>query len=889
MRLLTGPAGSGKTTLVLQRFREALRAQGPSVRLIVPTATLALHLRNQVAREGLVFPGGAIQTLSDFIDAWTADTPEAGRPVLHLLVEAAAHRVNRPEFAAVKEMPGFCAAVGSTIREFSSAGCDSARLAAALPETPLGPAFLAVYREVEHELSRRGLALRSQRLELAARRIRAKGLGGIKTIFLDGFRALPDPELDVIAAISAHSDVTLSLADADVTPQIRSLAVAEERTVRRAAHPQTAIVRAPSVEREVEEIARRILVQSAARPFREIGVIVRSPESYTQLLAATFERFGIPARFYFDAELDRHPAVRALTGIVDAMLSGWEHAAALRALRLAPRWVDSDVMDRFAFAVREQLPSSGLMELKSLLVGVAGGEKLIHKLESVAALEEWRSYTLLPKDWPAQLASLRTLFRPAAPGGGDERASVLLLRTERDALDGFARALADAALALDPSRQVDLSEFWRAVKSILRLSPLRPSDSRRNVVHVMDAHEARQWVLPVVFVCGMVEKQFPKFHTQDPFLPDAARGALKAAGIRIRTAADFENEEQALFDSASTRSTILVTLTYPDFDSRGDRNLRSIFLDRFVQPEEESIAVRPVPRGAPSAPPVLVRSPRLLESLAARTARVSPTALETYLRCPFQYFAQRTLRLTGPPPRPQDRLDFLTQGNIVHEVLATWWTAPQDIHSLFESVFGRVAEEKRILEAYHTERKRNAMIDDLSSFARSTAWPRDNYVSRVEEKFEFPLSDSIVVTGKIDRLDIDAAGNAWVIDYKYSAPQRTKARRTDPDLLQAPLYLLGAERGLGLKPAGVYYLGVKSGVLYVGWGEGAPGTLPQEADPFPQDWLAGAERTSLRIVSELRSGRIEPAPSDAAHCRYCDFRDVCRLTARQVETAVEGA
>ena len=55
MRLLTGPAGSGKTTFVLDRFREALRARETSVRLLVPTATMAQHLRNRIAREGFVF------------------------------------------------------------------------------------------------------------------------------------------------------------------------------------------------------------------------------------------------------------------------------------------------------------------------------------------------------------------------------------------------------------------------------------------------------------------------------------------------------------------------------------------------------------------------------------------------------------------------------------------------------------------------------------------------------------------------------------------------------------------------------------------------------------------------------------------------------------------
>src|ERR1035438_4855407 len=42
--LLTGPAGSGKTPFVLNRLRQALRSGNQSVRLLVPTATLA-HLQ----------------------------------------------------------------------------------------------------------------------------------------------------------------------------------------------------------------------------------------------------------------------------------------------------------------------------------------------------------------------------------------------------------------------------------------------------------------------------------------------------------------------------------------------------------------------------------------------------------------------------------------------------------------------------------------------------------------------------------------------------------------------------------------------------------------------------------------------------------------------------
>src|SRR5207248_283823 len=126
------------------------------------------------------------------------------------------------------------------------------------------------------------------------------------------------------------------------------------------------------------------------------------------LFRSTLERFGIPARFYFDLRLEEQAAVRCLSGAVEAMRSGWDHARTLAVLRLVPRFADPNAMDRFDFDVRQQIPNAGLAALKSLLAdekglprpGAAG---LVHTLELLAALEEWRGLTLRPADWAARL------------------------------------------------------------------------------------------------------------------------------------------------------------------------------------------------------------------------------------------------------------------------------------------------------------------------------------------------------------------------------------------------------------------------------------------------------------------------------------------------------
>jgi ATP-dependent helicase/DNAse subunit B len=910
-----GPAGSGKTSWVLDRLREALRAGDESVRLLAPTATMAQHLQNRIAREGFVLRRGLVQTLSAFIDPWCGDLRQVSEPALYLIVEEAARRVGRPEFAGVADTPGFCASLARAIEEFSSAGCDSARLAERLPDAPLAAALLAVYREVDRELERRSLAMRGRRLEFAAQRIDREGLPGIRSIWLDGFYALPDPELAVIGALARQAEVVVTLPGDGVELVGRrkrlphnhnddrflgsALPAFEiERLARRRPEPAMMLVRAPSIEREAEEIARRIVEQAAVgRPFREMGIVVRAAETYVPVLRAVLERFGIPARFYFDSRLHRHPAIRYLTGAVDAMLCGWDHARTLGVLRLAPRFADSAAMDRFDFDVRAQIPNAGLGPLKALLMAAGGGplssgaERLLRKFDRLGALEEWRSFSLSPAGWAERMRALRGLYRVARPPEGAGHETALEWRSQGAALDLFDEALEETASALDPGRLLSLEEFWRPLKSILRLKPLRLADGRRNVVHVLSAPEARQWELPVVFVCGMTEKGFPRFHPQDPFFPDAARCRLNDAGIRVRTAAEFEREERALFESAISRGSMQVTLSYPEFDARGERNLPSIFLEGLALAPEEARRVRPGPRRPPDwePSPAGIRAPELLRVLREKTERVSPTALESYLQCPFQFFGGRVLRLATPPPRPQDRLDFAAQGEIVHAALAEWYASPQDMGALFERIFEGALEERRVPPGYHVERLRNAMLEDLLAFAADAQWPRAGLESQMECDFEFALNDNVRVRGKIDRLDVAPDGRAWVVDYKYSAAQRTRQRLSDENLLQAPLYFMAAEKFFGAKPAGMFFVALKGGVNYAGWSLEPVGALRHE--PIPEGWAETAAERALRAVEEIRAGRVVAAPGDDARCDYCDFRDICRKDSVSAEALplAEGA
>jgi CRISPR/Cas system-associated exonuclease Cas4 (RecB family) len=244
------------------------------------------------------------------------------------------------------------------------------------------------------------------------------------------------------------------------------------------------------------------------------------------------------------------------------------------------------------------------------------------------------------------------------------------------------------------------------------------------------------------------------------------------------------------------------------------------------------------------------------------------------------------LRLQTAPRRPEERLSFLEQGNIVHQVLAAGYAQPETFERLFEEAFEQKREKLNIPNGYHTERLRNAMREDLLLFAGDAGWPRAQFQSETEKPFVFPLDQTLEISGRIDRIDTAADGRAYVIDYKYSAAQRTKGRLKDENLLQAPLYMMAAERAFNQKPDGVFYVGLKAGVEYAGWSRS--GIL--KSLPIPENWLEIAERRTLQAMREIRAGRVEVAPANPASCRFCDCRDICRVTvAAATDAAAEIA
>ncbi|MCS7042511.1 MAG: PD-(D/E)XK nuclease family protein [Bryobacteraceae bacterium] len=875
MRLLVGPPGSGKTSRALEEFASA--AQQGKALFVVPTATMAEHVRHELARRGRHIRPSWVTTMAGLLRSLLPEARVAGAPELALVVELAL--AGRPDlFAGLRGSPGLSGALASAFEELAYAGVDSLQLESLVRFIALRPHpdLVALYPAVEQTLRQHGLRLRAQALLEAARRLAQNGAPW-DAVWFDGFFLFSAAERELLRALSGVARVTLTLPEWEgarpVIEFFQKRRARVERLSPQRPRPQVTLISAASREHEVEEIALRLIEEHAAgRPWREMGVVLRNEEAYLAHFERVFYRTGIPWRAYFGRALRREPVFLLVRRFVDALRSGWEGEATL-ALLGSPACAAAGQMRANGLwaSIVSQLPFRGLDRLARLAPAAA------RFLEPFA---NWPQLALPPRQWAARLRELCRLLAPPPSDRplAEEELRDFRLRAAalREILD-----LAESAAGLLPEDPLPLPGFWQHLEAALQEARIYAEEIRRDAVHLLDVEESRQWELPVVFVCGLLEGEFPRRVQPDPLLPEGVRTALAAQGVDIRTRASLEAEERFLFEVARTRASSRLFLCWPDRNDNGDAQLRAFVLDQ-VQTEgapkavARRLAIRP--SRVPQAPPrPRLAADDLLAALRQVHAHIAATAIESFLQCPFQFFAGRTLRLKEPEKLPSARLDSLFLGTLAHAILTEWHQRGGDIGLITEEMWDREARRKGIPEGYRALLAREAMKRNLRLFARQ-AGLQEGWQVELERDLRLRLA-GVEIQGRADRVDTSADGRCVVYDFKYSSGSSVYQRQQREEAglsIQGGLYA-EALRQEGLQPESIQIVLLKNEIGRV------VADTPEEVEGRIQTAVAAA----TGAIEGILAGRIEVNPADPDQCTWCSFRDACRL--QQAAPAVLAA
>ncbi len=751
IRLITGPANSGKAQVVMDIARAHL-ARGSDPLLIVPTGADADHYARELAGEGALI-GARVERFAGLAREIVRRTGVDGQ----LLDGVARERMvaalaGRGGLGAAA--PGYTRALGELFAELQTLRITPGRFAAALAswaaadgEDPARARLGRVYSAYRHALDDAERLDAEQRTVAALDRLRERPFlwGDPATpVLFYGFDDLTALQLDAIETLGrlVDAEVTVSLAyepgrtafagRAGTYQELRPLAVEVTELPPRADHyapasrvplahlerslfePGAGRVEAGGAVRllegggeraELELVADEIagLIAGGMAP-EEIAVMARPPLAGSALLDEVFAAAGVPVAQLRVTPFGDSGLGAAVLGLLRCAEAEGEDAVGetgdLLSWLRSPGVLDLPVLaDRFEVLARRR--------------GVTGAQ---------AARALWES-----RHWP--LDGLERLAEAAGRGplalldhAGREllrlfsaprrRSAGLLEATELQdaaALAAGRRALAQlrdlarVAPGLAPGTPAELAA------TLARIELISGERAAPGAVSILDPLALRARRVRALFVCGLQEGVFPARGRPRALLGDDERTRLaEASGLRLGRSLDTLAAERYLLYAAVSRPQELLVLSWHVADDDGEPSSRSLFVDDvcdlfagdlLASRRRRALGAVERPGGEgegehapPSRADLRIRDERLLAELRARPW--SASSLESWLGCPVRWYVERML----DPSKVEPDAEPLARGGLAHAALKDTLEALREATGSARPRPGNLALARELLE-----------------------------------------------------------------------------------------------------------------------------------------------------------------------------------------------
>ena len=336
--------------------------------------------------------------------------------------------------------------------------------------------------------------------------------------------------------------------------------------------------------------------------------------------------------------------------------------------------------------------------------------------------------------------------------------------------------------------------------------------------------------------------------------------------------------------------------------------------------ENASRAAAPKPAGSVPEPPAgAVSAERRSDLLLPRVTKgggvleepcLSPSQIETYLECPYKWFAGRRVKAE----EIDEGFGVLQQGDFAHAALKSFYEHFQEesghdklteddlpaARKLMNEVFDRhlkyqkqrkAGHENRLLPLSELERReveqlRGRLIDYLDYEVELLP---DFHPVKLEYDVTGGEKDAVdyagvKLVGTADRIDVDGKGHAVILDYKPSVSDRYALFSGDDGevggKVQALIYAQVIRRELDLDVVGALYLSYGRRKQIAGAYDAyllGPEVLPGiDADGCGwsggrgfKDLLDQTEERVAQALERLRAGEVEPRPADDKACGWC--------------------
>jgi len=256
------------------------------------------------------------------------------------------------------------------------------------------------------------------------------------------------------------------------------------------------------------------------------------------------------------------------------------------------------------------------------------------------------------------------------------------------------------------------------------------------------------------------------------------------------------------------------------------------------------------------------------EGMPRRLYPCTPTRLSAWLDCPRRY---RMTYLDRPPPPKGPPWAHNSLGASIHNALAGWWRLPLAERTV--AAAGRLVDRGWIDEGF-TDQAQSARYRE-----RAIAMV-ENYVARLDpadepagvERTVATRTDTIVLSGRIDRLDSRPDQQLVVVDYKTG--RHLLSADDARGSMALALYALAASRVLKRPCYRVELHHLPSGqVLAWSHSDASLARHLGRAEDIAQECAAADEQLRDGLPPERYDEVFPPRPGPS--CGWCDYLRHC--------------
>ncbi len=913
-----------------------LEAEGPDFSncfVVFPGKRPAHYLRRELGRRMTAgFAPPRVLSVDEFVNYLCIDCWGLARPtlepldavaILHELHRAGEERIGGRSFDSLDAFIPLGLRMFTELEELQINGIPPARIESTV--TPLNKLYRRFYEEVE----RKGYTTRSLKYRLAAESDLAPALTAFRRIILAGFFALTGSEQVLFSKLAALDNMQfLFQIGRGVEKQLRTLNIHLAETLappgvpdrKKAVNGRIHYYKSPDAHGQVFALAekiRQLRAQGETLDERTVIVLPGSevlfPVMHHALSLIPGEDFNISLGYPL-TRTPVHGFFENLFDVVASLTDGKVYAPEYLKFVLHPYTKNvtfgggADVTRVLFHVIEEniiQTKSRRFFTLETLENDVALLQEVAQRAAGVReglTAEELRNHLHFVHD-----QTIRKLIGITSVGDLVRRCTEILTFLDQHStaryhpyfrryVERMVEALEDldSSLLRDRTFANSLNYFTLLRHSIGGVDVPFPGTPLKGL-QVLGFLETRNIRFDRVFVLDANEGVLPPGGSTANFLPRSLRESL---GLPTQREKD---EIAAYYFDLLVRGAREVHLFYVD----NNQTTRSRFVEESLwdyqrenRPDDVERLVETVSYGialANDLPPPIPKTERMIADLRQR--RYSATALDTYLRCPLQFYYRYVLRLEERE-EISGEIDRAEVGKFVHRVLADLFAGAvgrlltpemiplgqveSEVGDLFADTFGTEFHAGSYL-------MKRQIINQVRRFLLDYQLPllgkESVQIVSLEEQVEV-TSQGYIFRGFLDRVE-QRGDQTMIIDYKTGADDRFLKIRFDRlsledratwgesiGSLQLPLYMLlySARHGTGTSSLLPAYLLLGRNRM----DESIEVRLFEEGEEKREKY-ALLEKVIFSLVEEITDASTPFNRTDdlKSHCPDCAFRTVC--------------